>query len=45
MRILTVEQRKIVLHGYYNVGKDHAQYLLGLYAHRSLCRKEAFNRS
>jgi hypothetical protein len=43
MRILTVEQRKIVLHGYYNVNKKHGQYLLGRYVRRSLSRKEAFN--
>ncbi len=45
MRILTTEQRKIVLHGYYNVNSEYARGMLLLYVYRSLKRKEAFNRS
>lgn len=42
MRILTVEQRKTVLHGYYKVNDDWAQRTLLLYVTRSLMRKEAW---
>jgi hypothetical protein len=45
MSILTVEQRKIVLHGYYKVNTEYAREMILLYVHRSLSRKEAYNRS
>lgn len=42
MNILTVEQRKIVLHGYYKVNTEYAREMILLYVHRSLSRKEAW---
>lgn len=42
MRILTVEQRKIVLHGYYKVNTEYAREMILLYVHRSLSRKEVW---
>lgn len=45
MRILTVEQRKIVLHGYYKVNTEYAREMILLYVARSIRIKAAFNRA
>ena len=42
MRILTIEQRKIVLHGYYKVNTEYAREMILRYVHRSLRRKEVW---